>query len=107
MHAFPALAHCNRGSSVAQDRAERQVIIEVVIEIESLDLIVGAIRFGQQNDIRPDFIQCLSCFEPEGLRNAAAHITAKSVNVEIAGPMNETVSQILSDFRFTEVWQWL
>jgi hypothetical protein len=50
---------------------------------EGFELIVGTIRFGQQNGFRVDLVQRLSSFDPERLRNATADITAKSVNAEI------------------------
>ena len=105
VHGFPALAHVCRGSSIAHHGAERQIIVKVVANIKGLKLIVRTIRFRQQNHLGIDLVQLLPGIDPKRLWDATPDIAAKSVNREVAGPVNEAVDQIFAHRRLAVVRQ--
>src|SRR3954465_3715364 len=105
VHRLPALSNFDGRSSIAQHRAEREIVIEVVADIKSFKLIVGTIRFGQENDFGLDLIKRLSGLGPESLGNAASNITAESVDVEVAHPVHKAIHEIFPHVGLAEVRQ--
>ncbi len=68
--------------------------------------MLGHVGFGQHQDVRLHFVQCVASLFPKGGGAAARHIAAKSVDVEFLHPPHQVGREVVTHLGIRKIQHW-